>query len=342
LIQKQQEEAMNKLLKILIPVVVVVFLFISMGPFYIIAEGEQAVITRFGEIIDTKKEAGLKVKIPIVYTVTKYSKRILSWDGAPKRIQTAENQFIWVDTTARWKISDPVKFYESVTSMSLAYSKLDDVIDSAVRTIIAQNPLTEAVRNSDIIIELQQMNKNRLATENAAMTDSEEDSNVLSKLLDSDTNFAGINKGRKKLSEEMLSNAAKDTIDLGIELIDVVIRQIRYSDDMTQSVYDRMIKERNQIAEFYRSYGEGKKVEWSGKLDNEKEAILSGAYTTSEKLKGDADAIAAAIYNDAYGQDAKFYEFWKAVESYKKTLPGMRKTLSTDMQYFNYLYQSEP
>jgi membrane protease subunit HflC len=310
LIQKQQEEAMNKLLKILIPVVVVVFLFISMGPFYIIAEGEQAVITRFGEIIDTKKEAGLKVKIPIVYTVTKYSKRILSWDGAPKRIQTAENQFIWVDTTARWKISDPVKFYESVTSMSLAYSKLDDVIDSA--------------------------------TENAAMTDSEEDSNVLSKLLDSDTNFAGINKGRKKLSEEMLSNAAKDTIDLGIELIDVVIRQIRYSDDMTQSVYDRMIKERNQIAEFYRSYGEGKKVEWSGKLDNEKEAILSGAYTTSEKLKGDADAIAAAIYNDAYGQDAKFYEFWKAVESYKKTLPGMRKTLSTDMQYFNNFYQSEP
>lgn len=332
---------MNKLIKILIPVIVVLFLFVSMGPFYILAEGEQAVITRFGEIIDTKTEAGLKVKVPLINNVTKYSKRILSWDGAPKRIQTAENQFIWVDTTARWRISDPVKFYESVTSLSLAYAKLDDVIDSAVRTIIAQNPLSEAVRNSDIIIELQKLNKNRVATENAAMTDSEEDSNVLSKLLESDTNFTGINKGRKNLSDQMQLNAAKDTIDLGIELIDVVIRQIRYSDDMTQSVYDRMIKERNQIAQFYRSYGEGKKAEWSGKLDNEKEAILSGAYTTSEKKKGDADALAAAIYNDSYGQDPEFYEFWKAVESYKKTLPEMSKTLSTDMQYFNNFYQSE-
>lgn len=332
---------MNKLLKILIPVVVLIFLFIAMGPFYIVSEGEQAVVTRFGEIIDTKTDAGLKIKVPIINDITKYSKRILSWDGAPQRIQTAENQFIWVDTTARWKISDPVKFYESVTSLSLAYTKLDDVIDSAVRTIIAKNSLTESVRNSNIIIELQTTTLEKNAADEAAIEESgEEDTSVLSDLLVSDSVFQEIEKGRKELSEQMLINAAKDTTDLGIKLIDVVIRQIRYSDDMTESVYDRMIKERNQIAQFYRSYGEGKKAEWSGKLDNEKESIISQAYSTSEQVKGDADALAAAIYNESYGADPEFFEFWQAVESYKKTLPGISKTLSTDMQYFNNFYRA--
>ena len=333
---------MNKILKVLIPVVILIIIFFALGPLYIIDEGEQAVVTRFGRIIKTEDSAGLKTKMPVVDSVTKYSKRILSWDGAPQRIQTAENQFIWVDTTARWKIDNPQKFYESVTSLSQAYSKLDDVIDSAVRTIIAQNSLTESVRNSNIIIELQQQNKELGAAEDAALAESgEEDTSVLSELLESDTVFEEISMGRRNLSEQMLSNAGKDTTDLGIELLDVVIRQIKYSDDMTQSVYDRMIKERNQIAQFYRSYGEGKKAEWSGKLDNEKEVILSEAYASSEEIKGNADAEAAGIYNESYGKNAEFYEFWKAVESYKKTLPGMSKTLSTDMQYFNNLYQSE-
>jgi len=333
---------MNKLLKILIPVVLLIIIFFALGPLFILDEGEQAVVTRFGRIVKSEHNAGLKTKLPIVDNVTKYSKRILSWDGAPQRLQTAENQFIWVDTTARWKISDPVKFYESVTSLSLAYSKLDDVIDSAVRTIIAQNSLTESVRNSNIIIELQAISRAEVAAEDAAFEASgEEDTAVLSELIESDTIFEEISMGRKNLSEQMLSNAGKDTIDLGIELIDVVIRQIRYSDDMTQSVYDRMIKERNQIAQFYRSYGEGKKAEWSGKLDNEKEVILSEAYAKSEEIKGNADAEAARIYNESYGENAEFYEFWKSVESYKKTLPGMSKTLSTDMQYFNNFYKSE-
>jgi len=332
---------MNKILKVLIPVILLGVIFFALGPLYILDEGEQAVITRFGRIVKSDNDAGLKTKLPIVDSVTKYSKRILSWDGAPQRLQTAENQFIWVDTTARWKISDPVKFYESVTSLSQAYSKLDDVIDSAVRTIIAQNSLTESVRNSNTIIDLQTISKAEVAAEDAAIEASGvEDTAVLSELIESDTVFEEISMGRRNLSEQMLSNAGKDTIDLGIELIDVVIRQIRYSDDMTQSVYDRMIKERNQIAQFYRSYGEGKKAEWSGKLDNEKEVIISEAYAESEKIKGDADALAAAIYNESYGENAEFYEFWKSVESYRKTLPNMSKTLSTDMLYFNNLYQS--
>lgn len=335
---------MKKILKILIPVVLLLIIFMAMGPFYILNEGEQAITTRFGKIEDTQTDAGLKLKVPLIDSVTRYSKRILSWDGDPQEFQTAENQFIWVDTTARWKIADPIKFYESVKTMNQAYGKLDAVIESAVKNIVAKNFLIESVRNSNIIIELQKEKEatilaaEKLAEENALETD---ETTTLSLILKSDTVFEEIVNGRRKLSEEMLNNAALDTTDLGIELIDVVIRQIRYTDAMTQSVYDRMIKERNQIAQFYRSYGEGKKAEWSGKTENEKEVLISEAYASSEKIKGDADALAARIYNDSYGEDPEFYEFWKAVESYKKTLPGMSKTLSTDMQYFDNFYKSE-
>lgn len=332
---------MNKMLKTIIPLLILIIIFFAAGPFYIVNEGEQAVITRLGRIDRVITDAGLKMKWPIIESRTKYTKRILSWDGAPQKIQTEENQYIWVDTTARWKISDAKGFYKSINTMSQAYSKLDDVIDSAVRTIVARNSLSEAVRNSNVIIDLQAQSHAKTVEDKAVQQASGE---VLTDVLElpvSNTEFEKIKMGRRKLSQQMLVNAAKDTNNLGIELIDVVIRQIRYSDEMTQSVYDRMIKDRNQIAQFYRSYGEGKKLDLMGQLDNEKEVILSEAYAKSEKIKGEADALAAKIYNDSYGQDPQFYEFWKAVESYKKTLPGMSKTLSTDMQYFKNLYSSE-
>ncbi|MBB6481653.1 protease modulator HflC [Spirochaeta isovalerica] len=333
---------MNKMLKTLIPLLILVVIFFAAGPLYIVNEGEQAVITRLGRIDRVVTEAGLKIKWPLIESRTRYSKKILSWDGAPQKIQTAENQYIWVDTTARWKISDATEFYKSINNMSQAYSKLDDVIDSAVRTIIARNSLSEAVRNSDIIIELQAKSQAKTAEDKAVQEASGEVlTDVLLELPESNTDFEKINMGRRQLSQQMLSNAAKDTNNLGIELIDVVIRQIRYSDEMTQSVYDRMIKDRNQIAQFYRSYGEGKKLDLMGQLDNEKEVILSQAYAEAEGIKGEADALAARIYNDSYGQDPEFYEFWKAMESYRKTLPGMSKTLSTDMQYFNNFYRSD-
>jgi len=332
---------MNKLLKIFIPLLILVFIFFAAGPLYIVNEGEQAVITRLGRIDRVETDAGLKIKWPIIESRTKYNKRILSWDGAPQKIQTAENQYIWVDTTARWKISDPTEFYKSINNMSQAYAKLDDVIDSAVRTIIARNSLSEAVRNSNIIIELQAQSRAESDAEDAALKAAGTDIAEDLELPVTDTDFDEIIMGRRKLSQQMLANAAKDMNNIGIELIDVVIRQIRYSDEMTESVYDRMIKDRNQIAQFYRSYGEGKKLDLMGQLDNEKEVILSQAYSESEKIKGDADALAARIYNDSYGQDPEFYEFWKAVESYKKTLPGMSKTLSTDMQYFDNFYKSD-
>ena len=310
--------------------VVALIAFLVAGPLYIVEEGELALLVRFGKIVSERDAAGLALRSPFVDDVVKFPKKLLFWDGEPQRIPTKENQFIWVDATARWRISDPVKFYESVSTLENAYGRLDDVIDSAVRTVISSNYLREAVRNSDLIVG--SMNAETFQTGDA------EGSASLTQLTLTQVQFEKIEKGRRKLSADMLDIVRRIVPSYGIEVLDIIPRQIKYSDELTESVYQRMIKERNQIAQAFRSYGEGKKAEWFGKLENEKRSILSESYAKAEILKGKADAEATRIYAEAYGKDPPFFEFWKAIESYKKTLPGFGKTLSTSMDYFKYLY----
>jgi membrane protease subunit HflC len=308
-----------------------------LGPLYVVEEGEQAIVIRFGDIVDSQRDAGLKFKTPVVDNVVKYPKRILSWDGDPRRIPTQENQFIWVDTTARWRITDPELFYASVTSLEAAYSRLDDVIESSVRTVITSNQLHEAVRDSNIINEIER--------EQPVETDieelDEEGIEQIADLVDISQQQQSVNRGRQELSNEMYTSAAEVTPDFGIELIDIVVRQIRYSEDLTESVYDRMVSERRRIAQAYRSYGEGRKQQILGELENEKQQIISDAERQAQEIRGGADAEAAQIYSEAYQQDPEFFEFWRAISSYEQTLPRFRKTLSTDMDYFNFLYSEE-
>lgn len=326
---------MKKLITVLIIIGVVLILFFVLGPFYTLEEGQQAVITRFGAITKEVTDAGLKFKMPIVDNVVKYSKKILAWDGEAQRIPTSEQMFIWVDTTARWKIEDPRKFYESVTTMEQAYGRLDEVIDSAVRTVIAENPLHEAVRNSDFINQVVRVEQTARVEGDAA------DIEDLANITTTQQIFPAMKLGRERLSRKMFDAVSAITPQYGIRLVDIIIRQIRYSDDLTQSVYDRMIKQRNQIAEAYRSYGEGKKAEWIGMLNNEKLKVLSAAYETAESIKGTADATATGIYAESYKVDPEFFTFWRSIESYRKILPQFKKTLTTDMEYFNYLYNPE-
>lgn len=322
---------MKRLITVLVVLAVLLIAVLVAGPFYTLNEGEQAVVVRLGQIVDVKQDAGLHIKTPFLDDVIKYPKKIMSWDGEKQRIPTKENQFIWVDTIARWKISDPKKFYESIGNLESAYARLGDVIDSAVRTIIAENWLRETVRNSNIIRE------SKGSTESFEVG-SDQDAGQLSAFTRTDVTYEEVQKGRRKLAEEMLNLSRKLVPEYGIELIDVVPRQIKYSDELTQSVYNRMIKERSQIAQAFRSFGEGKKAEWEGKLENERRSLLSAAYEKAEKIKGTADAEATRIYAQAYSKDPEFFEFWRSIESYKTTLPKFNKTLSTDMDYFRYLY----
>jgi membrane protease subunit HflC len=312
-------------------IAVLLVIFFASGPFYTIKEGYQAVITRFGSITGTHTQAGLYFKIPFIDQVTTYPKLILSIDGDSQRIPTKENQFIVVDTTSRWRITDPVQFYKSFKTLDAAYNRLSDIIDSSTRTVITANRLSEIVRSSNII--------NERASVSAGSEDDE--TKEIESLVNVNNVNESVTRGRGDLCKEMTADANKLVPEYGLEVIDIVPRQIKYSDELTQSVYNRMIKERNQVAQAYRSLGEGKKAEWMGKLDNEKRTISSEAYRKSEEIKGDADAQAARIYAEAYNKDPEFYTFWKSMESYKNTLKGYDATYSTNMDYFKYLYSAD-
>jgi membrane protease subunit HflC len=255
----------------------------------------------------------------------------MAWDGEQKSIPTREKQYIFADVTARWRIADPRKFYESITTIDNAYQKLAEVIDSEVKTVVAENYLRESVRNSNIILERQE----------SVSIQGIDDAESLPAPVQNEGSREPIQRGRRQLAEEILSRSRRMVPEYGIELIDVVTRQIGYSDELTQSVYARMIKERNQIAQAYRSEGEGRKAEWMGKMDNERRSLLSAAYARSETLRGAADAEATRLYAEAYGKDRSFFEFWRAIESYRNTIPSLNKTLSTDMEYFRYFYSPD-
>jgi membrane protease subunit HflC len=324
---------MKKLVIILVIIGAGLLVLTLLGPYFILSEGEQAVVVQFGKIVRVETEAGLKMKVPFIENVVKYSTKVQSWDGSAQRLPTSENQFIWVDTTARWRITDPKKFYESVTSITQAHARLDDIIDSEVRKIIARNPLREAVRNSNVISQIKRAN---MLASIAGAAESLENLSNISTLAE--ITYEPLTKGRRALSEEMLKEARIIMPQYGMELIDILIRQIKYSDDLTQSVYDRMIKERNQIAQAFRSDGEGEKAKWMGQMSRELALVQSDAERKAKEIKAKADAEALAIRNKAYSRDPDFADYWMALEEYKALLPKFDKTLTTDSDFFKYLY----
>lgn len=375
-------------------IVIMIVLIIVLKPFYILEEGYQAVIIRFGEVKSTSDIAGLHLKVPIIDNVLKLSKKILSWDGAPLIMPTKEAKYIWVDTTARWKITDVKKFYSEIQTMESAFNKLDQIIESNIKTIIASYNLSEAVRESNSILNFpDELTPDIFESQILNKTSSADNRQLLQSLYIKETSASGpvytlkddisppegkklweilnsagyktfpegaeelillgqsvdttattleaIEKGRDMISREILGQVKKITPDYGIEMIDIVIRQIRYSDELTRSVYNRMIQERKQLAQAYRSYGEGQKAEWIGQMNAEEASIISEAKATAEKIKGEADAKASAVYANAYQGDQEFYAFWRSLESYKTILKNFKdKTITTDMPYFDYLYKS--
>ena len=325
---------MKKLVSTLVVILVIFIGVLVAGPFYVINEGEQAVVVQFGRIVNVVTSAGLHFKTPFIDEVVRYPKKIIAWDGEARIVPTAERQFIFVDVVARWRIADPKIFYESINTVESAFSKLAEIIDSEVRTVVAENPLRESVRNSNIIME------RTAAGDEISLGDTIE-AEIIVSALQSGSGYEPIVRGRRQLAEEVLARSRRMVPEYGIELIDVVTRRISYSDELTPSVYARMIRERNQIAQAYRSEGEGRKAEWLGRMDNERRSILSAAYEQSETIRGRADAEATRIYSEAYNRDVatrNFYDFWRAIESYRQTMPGFDKVLTTDMEYFRYLY----
>ena len=296
-----------------------------LGAFYILEEGQQAVILQFGRPVgDPVTEAGLHFKIPFIQEVRRFDKRLLVWDGDPNQIPTAGREFIWVDATARWRIVDPLKFLQSVATEAGAQSRLDDIIDSVVRDLVSSNTLVELVRSASWETPKEEV--------------LEEASKEVVEELKKE-----INLGREGLTRAVLLAVRKITPQYGIEVVDVRIKRLNYVESVREKVYARMISERKQLAARFRSEGEGRSAEILGNMEKELREIRSAAYRTVQEVRGKADATATKIYGDAYGRDKEFYAFSRTLENLKEGKNNNSTlVLTTDSDYYRYLKEANP
>lgn len=306
---------MNAILRyLMIGAVVAVGLTIWDG-FYILPEGKQAVVTQFGAPVgETATEAGLKFKTPFIQEVRYFEKRVLIWDGEPNQIPTQDKTFVYIDATARWRISDALRYLQAVNNENRARTILDDIISSSIRDLVNKNDLVEIIRSSDWVPGAQRK---------GVAVKAKEDS---------------IEYGRDKISDMIFATASKLTPDYGIELVDVMFKRVNYIESVRLKVYERMISERKRIAAEKRSLGEGQKAEILGKVDRDLKEITSLASREAEEIKGTADAEASGIYASAYNQDPEFYAFSKSLEAYEKTVgKNTRMILSSDSEFYKFL-----
>jgi membrane protease subunit HflC len=314
---------MNYMLKVGLGVFVLTILLVLSGTFYTLEEGQQAVILQFGRPVGQPvTDAGLHIKLPFIQEVRRFEKRLLIWDGDPNQIPTKGREFIWVDTTARWRIADAKKFLESVATEAGAQSRLNDIIDSVVRDQVSASELVELVRSASwevppgevleaVPAEMQEELKKKIA------------------------------RGREEITRTILGEARKIIPQYGIELVDVRIKRLNYVESVQEKVYARMISERKRIAAQFRSEGEGQSAEILGTMAKELSQIRSNAYRQVQEIRGKGDAEATRVYGESYGGDPEFYAFSRTLEAYKE---GQNKSsvliLTTDSDYYRYLKEA--
>ena len=296
----------------------VLILVVLSSATYQVHETNQVIITQFGQPIgEAKTEPGLHFKVPFIQKTNYFEKRFLEWDGSPNQVPTKDKRFIWVDTYARWRIVDPLRFFERLRDERGAQSRLDDILDGETRNSVARYDLIELVRSN---------NRNP----DDVLVESEEEAAILE----------AIEMGRGNIAAEILATSAQRTADFGIELLDLRLKRINYVEEVQQDVFARMIAERQRIAEEFRSEGEGEAARIAGERDLELLRIQSEAYREAEELRGVADGVATAVYGDAYNSDPDFYAFTKSMETYEATMDSSTMfILGTNNELLKYLEQ---
>ena len=311
-----------KMKMLIIPLVIILIAIFSGA--YIIGETEQVVVTQFGKSIGSAKTTpGLYFKIPVIQQANFFPKNLLEWDGDPGQVPTLDKTFIYVDTFARWKIVDPLKFFQTVNNVMGAQARLDDIIDPAVRNFITSYPLIETVRDTN----------RELDTFEVGLGHTKEEARALGE----------ITMGREKITTGIMNQAQPKLKDFGIELVDVQIKRLNYVEQVRKSVYQRMIAERKQIAEKFRSEGEGESRVIEGNRDKELKKITSEAYKTAQEVMGKADAESTTLYAKAYNKDPEFYSFVKSLDVYQNVMDNKSfLLLSTDSDFLRYLKGYNP
>jgi membrane protease subunit HflC len=304
-----------KLKLLLIPAIIILIAIFSGA--YVIDETEQVIITQFGRAIgEPKTDPGLYFKIPVIQQANFFPKNLLEWDGDAGQVPTLDKTYIYVDTFARWKIADPLKFFQTVNNVVGALARLDDIIDPAVRNFITSYPLIETVRNTNRELD-------KLDTDEGH--------------AEEERPLGEVKMGRGKITQGIMTQAQPKLVAFGIELVDVQIKRLNYVEQVRKSVYGRMIAERKQIAQKFRSEGEGEARIIEGSQEKELKRITSEAYKTAQEKMGKADAESTMIYAQAYSQDPEFYSFVKSLDVYEKTMDKESSLLlSTDSDFLQF------
>lgn len=303
--------------KILAAVLVLILIGFFSGA-YVVDETEQVVITQFGRAVGLARTSpGLYFKIPLIQQANYFPKNLLEWDGDPGQIPTLDKTYIWVDTFARWRIVDPLRFFQTVNNVTSALARLDDILDAAVRNYITSYPLIETVRATNRKLDTFEVGITEIGDERVTKE---------------------ITTGRKLIIKGVLEQATPKLAEFGIQLVDLKIKRLNYVEEVQQSVYARMIAERRQIAEKFRSEGKGEASKIAGNREKELKKITSEAYKVSQEIKGKADAEAAAIYAEALGKDPEFFSFIKTLDIYREAMDkNTSLILSTDSEFLQYL-----
>jgi membrane protease subunit HflC len=304
----------------IVAIVSFIALILVLSSTFTVSETEQAIITQFGAPVGGAViDPGLHFKLPLIQDVHRFEKRWLESEGDPNQIPTKDKKYIWVETYARWRIADPLRFYQNVHDERGAQSRLDDIIDGQTRNAVASFDLLEIVRSSNREFQVTEELQGIGAAE--AM--------------------ARVGTGREAIAKQVLEKAAKITPQYGIELEDLRFLRINYVEEVQRKVFDRMISERKRIAERSRSEGQGKAAEIRGQKERDVLAASSAGYRTAQQIKGDGDAKATTIYAQSYGRDAEFYQFTKSLETLGAGLDKETVVvLSTDSLLFKYLKSS--
>jgi membrane protease subunit HflC len=309
--------------KLIVGVIVLVVAVVALSSAYVVDEADQVIIVQFGEPQgDVVDEPGLHWKKPFIQEVRRFDKRLLIWDGDVTQIPTLGREFIQVDTTARWRIVDPLQFLRSVRDERGGRTRLDDIIDSVVRDIISGTELEEIVRSGDWDVDVDDLDEVEQERDDVVLTERPK-------------------LGRERLEAEILDSAAKQMAGLGIELQDVRIKRINYIDSVRRQVENRMISERQAIAARFRAEGEGRSLEITGEMEKELRRINSEAAREAEEIRGDADAEAIKIYGEAFGADPEFYTFLRTLETYQALGDNATLMIRADSDFFRYLEDTE-
>ena len=317
----------------ILSVVVAFFLIVGGTSVYILNEGRQAIITQFGRPVgEPITNAGLHFKLPFIQKVRYVDKRILSWDGVPNQIPTKDKKYISVDTTARWKIIDVLKFIQTVQNEEGAKARLDTILESSTRNVISNHNLVEVVRNSNTILEIIKGKREKFQ-QKVVKDETSIDEEVVGEI-------ENVEVGREALSTMIVKSADSELTKFGIELVDVQLKRISYEKSVEKKVYERMISERQRIAQKIRSVGQGEKAKIEGRLTKDLKNIESKAYRRAQEIRGEAEAKSIAIYAAALRSDPAFYEFLRSMEAYERSFPeGTKFLLSSDSEFLKFLKQ---